>query len=92
LPGSLGTDEQPECRPEAGSGRIEGGASYRGATTVSAAVPTHADPMPRVMSPAFVARIQWHVPSGPWTAAAQVSAVEATETILDVVEGPSTNR
>ena len=90
MSGSLGTDKQPECRPEAGSGRIEGGACYRGATTASAAVPTHSDPMPRVMFPALVARIQWHIPSDPWTAAAQVSAVEATETILDVVEGPST--
>jgi hypothetical protein len=90
LSGSLGTDKQPECRPEAGSGRIEGGPSYRGATTVSAAEPTHSDPMPRVMSPALVARIQWHIPSDSATAAAQVSAVDATETILDVVEGPST--
>jgi hypothetical protein len=37
-----------------------------------------------------VARVQWHIPPEPWTAAAQVSAVEAIETTVGAVEGPST--
>jgi hypothetical protein len=37
-----------------------------------------------------MARIQWHNPPRSWTAAAHASTVEATETILGAVEGPST--
>ena len=82
------TDKQPECRPELESGRIED--RYRGAEDESAAVPVHSRPVPWLTFPVLVARIQWHIPPEPWTAAAHVSDVEATETMLGVVDDPST--
>ena len=41
--------------------------------------------------PSAPARIQKHVPLGPRTAAAQTCGSAATETILGIVDGPSTN-
>ena len=63
---------------------------YRGGGGLSAADPVHSDPDPWVTPPAPGTRAQRHRPLGAWTAAAQVSAVAATETISGVVEGPST--
>ena len=96
MSGSLGTDKQPECRPEPGSGRIEKrarpylGAEGKSIEGSSAAAPVHANPMPWLTFPALVARIQWHIPPAPRTAAAHASGVDATETIVGAVDGPST--
>ena len=96
MSGSLGTDKQPECRPGPGSGRIEErerpylGGEGRGVEGSNAAAPVHSNPTPRLTFPALVARIHWHIPPAPRTADAHVSAVDATETIIGAVDGPST--
>src|SRR5215210_8488923 len=88
------SSEPPECslppfvreRWDRGSGR----GPYRGPGGSSAAAPVHSDPKPCVTAPEASARIQWHMPPGACTAAAQISVVPATDTISVVVEGPST--
>ena len=50
----------------------------------------HPSRVPELTVPALVVLTQWQIPPEPCTAAAQVFAVEATETIVGAVEGPST--
>ena len=54
-------------------------------------VPVQVDDVPVSTVPSRCARIQKHVPLGPSAAAAHRRRSAATETIADVVEGPSTN-
>ena len=51
----------------------------------------HEEDVPEVLPPSASARIQKHVPLGLRAAAAQTCRSAATETILGIVEGPSTD-
>ena len=51
----------------------------------------HVDDVPVSTAPSPCARTQKQVPLGPSTAPAHTRRSAATETIVDVVDGPSTN-